>query len=1178
MKNLSRVLLFLIAFIISKLNLYSTSLNPSQTVYTTSITYTWNLIGANSYIFQLSTNNFVSILKSSNLLSNSTTFIDLTGNTSYYFRVKISTESDSQYISNTLSTVTLTAIADNPNIIRNMYINDTKAKIILTYTSYNANDTLHQIDVSTDSNFFINISTSYFITGLPPYEIEELQTNTTYYFRIKPIDRKGRPTLFSTIISTQTVAKLPDLLEIKVYITSITINWTPVNGLNENGSNGYSILITDEYDNVVFQTQISNPNISFQNIIDLSTNTFYKVNFSVLNSINVENKERYSITTLSPFVQNLNLVNISSFSAKFSWTPISPSTHTSGYILQASSSSLFTNYISSITYNPIQTQLEIIGLYPNTTYYFRVGSLNSDNMPNYSTTIDTMTLTMPLDKTVINYITYPFSIKATYELRPASTSPWGTYGYIFEVSTTSFNGGIIYSSYTSSNYINNLTISNLRPNLTYFMRVGTINGKGAINYSEIESRTTPFPNIQIHPYVSSYSSTTITISYSTADTDGYVVEVSTEEGFLQIDKTTSTTNNQQNQLTLYNLNTDSLYHIRVGAVFSESTNYFYITQPIRTLTEPPTVSNFKIYITSAHASWSEIYNSNGYFFEASTSPYFNPKIFSYTKYHQITNLDITGLIPNTTYHFRIGSINSSSESNYNFIIETSTLANFPIETPLSKHTTYSMQINYNPNSNPPDTLYLVEISSTNFIDHPLSTKSSWTYNSYAYFNELQSNTTYYKRITIYNRHMIPTGPVYFTPVATLAYKISNLTHITSTRTIILNWQDTSNAIGTPYLAEISSNGFITIISSYTLSKSATFYNLNGNTIYSARVSALNFSSIPSEYEVLKTTTRVEIPSIVNPTYINILLDGFSAQWDNNSNSTHTLYIIESSTHSDFSFLFRTNQTYQTSIVFGNLNFGTRYYVRIKARGINNEESEYLDLGSVETLYRAEKIINHTIQNILSIPFSYGSIEVIIPPYSLGSATRLFIEPISSIPQALSNAANLNHTGYAARVYIIPKVLFTGPITIKIPYSTLPPSVNPNNLVLARYDEEKNLWVPLRSHKTSNYIIGETYGFSIFAIMELIAANNIDNIKIYPNPYKPNTTPGYLTFSNLPPNTQIYIHSLSGELIKKLTTNNCGMVQWDGKNTNGKDISSGIYIVVIVSPDGKKVIKKIGIER
>ncbi|MGC8867779.1 MAG: T9SS type A sorting domain-containing protein, partial [Elusimicrobiales bacterium] len=580
---------------------------------------------------------------------------------------------------------------------------------------------------------------------------------------------------------------------------------------------------------------------------------------------------------------------------------------------------------------------------------------------------------------------------------------------------------------------------------------------------------------------------------------------------------------------------------------------------------------------SASAQWNAISNTKGYYFEASTNTLFSPKKFSYTVYPSLTNLDITDLLPNTSYHFRVGSINSSGEPNYTNIAQTSTLANFPIEKPLSNLTTYSMQINFDPNSNPSDTIYLVEISSKNFTE-PLIILSSYTYNTYAYFEGLKPNTTYYQRVRAFNRNSIPTGPVTFSPIATLAYKITNLTHITSTRSVVLSWDDNLNDAGTIYLAEISSTGFITEFSSFTLSKSATFYNLNGNTIYTVRVSALNFSFIPSEYEIFITTTKAEIPGIKNPTYFNVFLDGFTVQWDNNSNSTHTLYIVDLSTNSNFSTIFSTTQTYNTTLVFGNLNFGTNYYVRVKARGINGEETNYLDLSSIETLYRAEMIIDHTKNSLLSIPFSYGSIEVIIPAYSLGSTTRLFIEPLTSIPPPLSNAANMNPTNYAARIYIIPKVLFISPITIKIPFSTLPPSIDQSKLIIARYDEEKALWVPLKSSRFSNYITAQTYGFSIFAIMELIPAQSIDNVKIYPNPYKPNTTPGYLTFSNLEPGAEIYIHSINGEMIKKLVVLSGGMVQWDARNSDGKEVASGVYIAVIKSKSGKSIIKKIGIEK
>ncbi len=1176
-KILRAIIVSICIFVLCKKTISATLLNPSQQVYITSITYSWDSIGSNNYSFELSTDSFSSYISSGTTTTSSLTFISLKGNTSYYFRVKISTEDYEP--SNILSTVTLTAPISNLSVIKNIYINSVYSKIHLSFDPLNAEDTLYRIDLSTDSNFQPDLTTSSLITGKPPFEVENLLTNTTYYFKLKPFDRQARPTDFSNPISTVTVAKLPDSFNIDVFITSISINWTSVNGSNEYGSSGYNIALNDSNGNNIQNIDIPDPNTTSYAVINLSTNTKYIINFSVINSIGVKNTLSIFINTLSPPPSGFEIIGITSVSASFSWNEITPHSDFDGYVVEASTSPTFDRPISSSTKIKSLTTLSLSSLLPNTTYYFRLASLNNQQTPNYSPYIATMTYSMPMDLTTISYTPLPFSIKADYEKRLPPTDPYGTYGYIFEISTSPFDGGVVYSSYTDSNEINSLTVWGLKPNVVYYARIGTFNGRGAISYSKISSLKTPFPDIDLNPYIISHSSTSITIGYSTGNTDGYEAQISTDESFLYIFASTSTPDKNQSSLTLTNLNTNTLYYIKVGAIFSGSTKYFYIDKPVRTLTEPPSPQDFKIYITSALAQWTSIPNSSGYYFEASTSATFTPKKFSYTLSPTITKLDLIDLTPNTSYYFRVGSINSLGEANYTFITQTSTLANFPIREELSHLTTYSMQINFQANSNPPDTLYLVEISSKDFTE-PSLILSSYTYNTYAYFEGLKPNTTYYQRVTAFNRNSIPTGPVIFKPIATLAYKVSNLTHITSTRSIVLSWEDNDNAQGTLYLAEISSDGFRTEFSSYTLSKSATFYNLNGNTIYNIRVSALNFSFLPSEYEVLITTTRVERPATKNPTYLNILLDGFTLQWDNNSNSTNTLYTVEVSTNQTFSPLFRTVQTTSTYLVFGNLNFGTNYYVRLKAKGINNEESEYLDLSSVETLYRAEKSIDHTKNNSLSIPFSYGSIEVIIPAYSLGSPTKLFIEPLTSLPPLLSNAAEIETTNppYAARIYIIPKILFTGPITVKIPYKTLDPSIDPSRLIIARYDEDKGLWIPLKSSRSSNYIIAETYGFSIFAIAELKAAQSIDNVKIYPNPYKPNTTAGYLNFSNLEPGAEIYIHSLNGEMIKKLVASNSGMVQWDAKNSDGKEIASGVYIAIIKSKSGKKIIKKIGIEK
>lgn len=1168
------------------LKLNSTDLNPIQSVYITSITYTWTSIPSSSYNAVLSTTpSFSPYISSQTLISNTTTYEGLKGNTTYYFEVKLSTEPDASYV--IISTITYPQTPYSLNVIYNLYDAFYQAsQIVIDFPTSNAPDTKYLILYSTAADISVNISSSYII-GQPPLSLNTLLTNTTYYFKIKAIDRIGRETPFSDIISTQTITKSPDKFSLDIFETSTTFNWQPVNGINENGSAGYLLLISQDskFSVIVSSWQTNDPSISSYTIASLLRNSTYYYSFSVLNSIGVENQINGEIHTLSLKPSNFKLISYSSYSLTCGWDSFlqsPPQDSALGYTLIASTTPDF-NYgvISSNTFNLLLSTLTIPSLSPNTTYYIKAGSINHYGLINYTDTISTITLAIPVDAKNVGYIMNPKSITARFIGNSDSYEFLKSYGYRFDLSTTNFNSQIVYSSFTPfcQNQSCELTIENLRPNTTYYARIYTFNSAGVENFNGTTQLFTPIPSISPDVVITYYSSNTLIVNYSTVDADGYIIEASTDNFFRIINFSSQTFSNLISTLSLTNLIPDTLYYIREGSLFNGTTIYQNATPfYIRTLSPPPYNLNLaNVGISSITISWSTV-GCRGYSFEASTDSSFSLLISSLTLTQTIPSLTIEGLKPNTTYYLRVGSLNSDDIKNYTYYQPTSTLANYPVELPLTNITTYSMQLNWDKNSNPDDTVYFIEISSTNFQAGNIYSMS--TTNNYAIFTNLQSNTTYYKRITSLNRYNIPTGPTYFTPIATLAFKPVNLTIINSTHTLTLNWDDPNNAPGTIYLAEISSTGFINaILSSTTLSKSATFYNLNANTPYHIRVSALNFSNIPSIYETSLSTTYVETPQITTPTFINILLDGFTAQWDNNTNSTHTIYYIEASTTSNFSSIFKSTQTNKTTFVFGDLKYNTPYYIRMKAKGlIDNNFSDYLYLGEISTLYREEKIINNQIYQSVSIPYSYGNIEVDFPPYSLGSITKVFIEPELSPPPPTTKAGILNPTGFAARIWIFPVVLYNGKIIVKIPFKDLPPSINKNRLIMARYDESVKLWVPLKSYIENNYVIGETYHFSIFQIMEFLQSNDLSNPKIYPNPYKPNTFYGKLSFSNMPANTEIKIYTITGELVKKLITNESGFVQWDGKNESNREVSSGVYLVVFKDKKGEKVIKKLAVEK
>lgn len=87
---------------------------------------------------------------------------------------------------------------------------------------------------------------------------------------------------------------------------------------------------------------------------------------------------------------------------------------------------------------------------------------------------------------------------------------------------------------------------------------------------------------------------------------------------------------------------------------------------------------------------------------------------------------------------------------------------------------------------------------------------------------------------------------------------------------------------------------------------------------------------------------------------------------------------------------------------------------------------------------------------------------------------------------------------------------------------------------------------------------------------------------YPNPF-------YLSqgqtvkIANLPPNSEVRIYSISGELIRILEEGvdielkgSLGEAIWDGKNEEGQQVSRGIYICLVIDAGGEKYIGKIAI--
>jgi flagellar hook assembly protein FlgD len=85
---------------------------------------------------------------------------------------------------------------------------------------------------------------------------------------------------------------------------------------------------------------------------------------------------------------------------------------------------------------------------------------------------------------------------------------------------------------------------------------------------------------------------------------------------------------------------------------------------------------------------------------------------------------------------------------------------------------------------------------------------------------------------------------------------------------------------------------------------------------------------------------------------------------------------------------------------------------------------------------------------------------------------------------------------------------------------------------------------------------------------------LGKIVIYPNPFCPATAVGHvLKIDNLPPDTEIKIYTVTGELIRKFVSK-APRETWDGANEQGSQVVAGIYLYVINCSNSEKIVGKL----
>lgn len=223
-------------------------------------------------------------------------------------------------------------------------------------------------------------------------------------------------------------------------------------------------------------------------------------------------------------------------------------------------------------------------------------------------------------------------------------------------------------------------------------------------------------------------------------------------------------------------------------------------------------------------------------------------------------------------------------------------------------------------------------------------------------------------------------------------------------------------------------------------------------------------------------------------------------------------------------------------------------------------------------------------------------------------TLMRVDPLSNPermdPAAYQEATRKAETSYDAYLKPIPGAVreftaydssqrliesFSKPVTVEIPFKdadgdgivdgTSPP-IRVSRLAIWFLDEPRKLWVRLPNpviDSQRGVISAQTTHFSAFAVIGAMDTS-LDLVRVYPIPFRPNAgDPARygragegVHFDNLPDTAEITLYTLTGREVKRIRHSGIAEERWQGDNSDGQRVASGVYRYVIRSGKNTKV--------
>ncbi|MHC1716330.1 MAG: glycine-rich domain-containing protein [Candidatus Dojkabacteria bacterium] len=369
----------------------------------------------------------------------------------------------------------------------------------------------------------------------------------------------------------------------------------------------------------------------------------------------------------------------------------------------------------------IQTSSDVvIGLLPNTQYFFRVNARNNDSIvTGYSDYIGVYTsASTPSALIEISKSTNTVKISLAPDSNPTSTE-YAIFeestGKYLDLSTKLLVEEAVWGTYTEYGEVSGIEVNGLNPGTEYSFKVKAKNSENLeTDFSSVLSIVTKLLTpTNLIPTNVQKGSVIWSVSDSNPSKDGY--KIYDEAGNLLVTCSISNMVNCKEN----NLLSNTTYSRKVKAYNSETESDFSGVYQVNTLAEPGAISS--LVPTGTDSLSLNLTGSNRdsiQVFEESGSLYFHNTLKILTNTSSTlpfsSSIDIQGLKPNTRYSFKIRSLNGKSvATNWSSSLAAYTFAQEPVMVKVDRISSESAKLFINNLQNPTNTEFTIKETNGN---------------------------------------------------------------------------------------------------------------------------------------------------------------------------------------------------------------------------------------------------------------------------------------------------------------------------------------------------------------------------------------------------------------------------------------------------------------------------------